>query len=429
MAKKNRGSKNRSTSPANQPKPGQTVINDFGIQIQQVDTTRKDLNKWRTAYEHAISPIRPIRQPLIDLYTNVLLDDHLTSVTKQRRLAVTNTTIVFQKDGNPVDSINLIAKSECFNQLLIHAVDKNLFGYSLIHADFRNDLVELVDRRHVNPIDRIVTANPYDDKGIDYTSGPYKNYYVGVGDPHDLGLLLIAAPLVLIKRGNLSDWAGFNELFGQPMRIGTYDPHMPGNKKQLLDALEQAGALAYIAVPTGSKVEFVDANKTGATTTYDTLYERMEKGLSKLIVGQTMTTEDGSSESQANVHERVAQAIAQDDRQFITRLLNGRVRDMLIAQGFPEAANGEFQFVDEEATISKKDRLAMDLSIHKDVAPIRKEYFEQEYNVEFDPEEEKRRQEEKAKADKQKLVPTQKEDKEKTKLALSFYERFLDFFA
>jgi hypothetical protein len=428
MAKKNRGSKNRNNSPANQPKPGQTVINDFGIQIQQIDTTRKDLNKWRNAYEYAISPIRPVRQPLMDLYTNILLDDHLTSVNKQRRLAVTNSSIVFQNNGNPVDSINNIAKSECFNKLLVYAFDKILWGYSLIHADFRNNLVELVNRSHVNPVDRIVVANPYDDHGIDYTAGPYKHYYVGVGDADDLGLLLIAAPLVLIKRGNLSDWASFNELFGQPMRIGTYDPHMPGNKKQLLDALEQAGALAYIAVPTGSKVEFIDANKTGATTTYDTLYERMEKGLSKLIVGQTMTTDDGSSRSQGEVHEHVAQAIAQDDRLFITRLLNDRVREMLIAQGFPEAANGEFQFVDEEATIKKQDRLTMDLNIHEKVAPIKKEYFEQEYNVEFDEEAARQREEEKAKAEKQKLIPG-KEDKEKTKMALSFYERFLDFFA
>jgi len=428
MAKKNRGFKNRNTSTANQPKPGQTVINDFGIQIQNIDTTRKDLNKWRTAYESAISTVRPIRQPLMDLYTNIVLDDHLTSVMGQRRLSVTNTSIVFQNNGNPVESINQVIASECFNGLLEHVIDHRFYGYSLVHADFRANVVELVNRSHVNPTERIVVQNPYDDKGIDYSTGPYKNYYVGVGKPDDLGLLLIATPLVLIKRGNLSDWAGFNELFGQPMRKGTYDPHMPGNKKQLMDALAQAGALAYIAVPTGSNVEFIEANKSGATDTYDTLYERMEKGMSKLIVGQTMTTEDGSSRSQGEVHERVAQGIARSDRQYVTRLLNGRIREMLIAQGFPEASTGEFQFIDEEETISKKDRLEMDLSIHNAVGPIKKEYFEEEYNVPFDEEAAKIQEEEKQKIAKQTAIPGKK-DPETKKLALSLFDRWLDFFA
>ncbi|TKT89485.1 phage portal protein family protein [Dyadobacter frigoris] len=430
MARKNKGF-NKSASTANsQIKPGQTVINDFSIDIRTVDITRKDLTKWRNAYQSAISIERPNRKALYDIYTDILIDDHLKSVINQRRLAVTNSNIVFQNEGNPVDSINNLLNSEHFDLFLKHALDSRFWGYSLIHADFKNDLFELVPRSHVVPKDGIVVADPYDITGISYTKSPYSYYYIGVGEPDDLGLLLIATILVLIKRGNLSDWAQFNEIFGQPMRKGTYDPHMPGNKTQLLQALEQAGAMSYIAVPNGSNVEFIEANKSGASDTYDGLYEKMEKGLSKLIVGQTMTTEDGSSRSQGEVHERVAQAIAQDDRLFVTKLLNGRVRNMMIAQGFPEAATGEFQFMDEEATIPKDKRLTMDLSIHTQVAPLTIEYFEQEYNVVFDMEALKKREEEKTKAAAQIPVPGKPDPKQndKTKLALSLLDRIQDFF-
>lgn len=398
MAKKKRGSKNSLPNPSNQPKPGQVVINDFGVNIRYVDTTRKDLNKWRNAYQSAIAAVNPNRKELYDLYTDIALDDHLASVMGQRRLAVTNTSIVFQNEGNPVDSINDVINSECFDDLLEHAIDTRFWGHSLIHADFRGNVCELVPRAHVNTLERIVVKDPYDLTGIDYAKPPYASYYAACGKPTDLGLLLIATVLVLVKRGNLSDWAQFNEIFGQPMRKGTYDQNYPGQKEQLLKALEQAGAMSYIAIPSGSEVEFIEANKTGAAETYDTLYERMEKGLSKLIVGQTMTTEDGSSRSQGEVHERVAEAIAKSDRLFMTRFLNGTIRRMLIEQGYSEAATGEFQFVDEEASISKKDRLGMDLQIHSQVAPIKKEYFETEYNIEFDQAEIQKREKEKAQA-------------------------------
>ena len=96
-----------------------------------------------------------------------------------------------------------------------------------------------------------------------------------------------------------------------------------------------------------------------------------------------MTTQNGSSRSQAEVHERVANKIATSDRKFVTRILNTFVKDILIAQGFADAANGEFQFVEEEEQLSKKDRLEMDLKIHSSVGRLKKDYFAKEYNVEF----------------------------------------------
>lgn len=430
MAKKKRGFKKTNT-PAATTNPTKVVYQDFGIQIRHVDTTRKDLDKWRSAYQSAIMLERPSREELYQLYKDIMLDDHLESVIAQRRLAVTNSNIVFQKDGNPVDSVNAVLNSEHFATFIKHCMDRVFYGYSLVYVDFRNDTFQLVPRAHVIPSKRIVVKDPYDDQGIDYSASPYKNYYLGVGEDDDLGLLLIATPLVILKRGNISDWAQFNEIFGQPLRKGSYDPHQPGSKNQLLEAMENTAAMSYVVVPKGADVEFVEANKSGASDTYDKFDDRMEKGISKLIVGQTMTTEDGSSRSQGEVHERVAQAIAQSDRLFITKLFNGRVREMLIAQGFPEAANGEFQFIDEEATISKKDRLTMDIQIHEKVGALKREYFEEEYNVPFDEEAIKKQEEEKAKAAEQIPEPgkgNKKEDPEKVKMALTFFDRFRDFF-
>ncbi len=364
-------------------KPDQTVIQDLRIEIRSVDRTRKDLSNWRHALESAENPNYPTRQLLYDLYEDIVLDDHLRSVMDQRRLAVTTSSIVFRNDDQEVESINKLIDTAHFEKLLELTLDSKFYGYSLIKADFINKKVQLVPRAHVLPSKSMVVAKPYDPEGIVYDQPPYTNQYFGVGEADDLGLILIAAVMVLIKRGDLSDWAQFNEIFGQPTRVGKYDPNSPGQREQLMEALKNAGAFAYLGIPQGAEIEFIEANKSGATDTYASLYDRMEAAISKLIVGQTMTTQNGSSRSQAEVHERVANKIATSDRKFVTRILNTFVKDILIAQGFADAANGEFQFVEEEEQLSKKDRLEMDLKIHSSVGRLKKDYFAKEYNVEF----------------------------------------------
>lgn len=414
---------------AKNPKP---VIQDLRIDIRSVDRSRKDLDKWRQALIAAENILRPTRQLLYDLYEDITLDDHLTSVMDQRRLSVTTSSIVFQKDGKEIKSIQNLVDSECFEHLLEHILDSRFWGYSLIKADFAAERVELVPRPHVLPGKGLVIARPYDMEGIDYTLPPYKNLYLGAGKVSDLGLILIATPLVLIKRGDLSDWAQFNEIFGQPTRVGKYDPNMPGQKEQMQQALKESGAMAYLTIPVGSELEFVEANKSGATDTYSKLYELMDRAISKVIVGQTMTTENGSSKSQAEVHERVSNKISLSDRKFVLRYLNGRLRDMLVAQGFNEAAQGEFQFMDEEEQLSKETRLKMDLDIHSKVGPLKKGYYAEEYNVAFvddsdEPQPAPGPMEEKPKPGEKQ--PAEKPEKKQLKLGLNLLARLNDFFA
>lgn len=361
----------------------QTVVQDFRIDIRSADRSRKDLSKWRQAIQSAENILRPSRDLLYNLYEDIILDDHLVSVMAQRRLSITTSSIVFQNDGKEVDSINKLIETEAFEQMLEHIIDSRFWGYSLIKADFTAKKTELVPRAHVVPTKGLVVTRPSDTEGIDYTKPPFTNLYFTAGKENDLGLILIATPLVLIKRGDLSDWAQFNEIFGQPTRVGKYDPNMPGHREQMQEALKEAGALAYLVIPTGSELEHVEtANKSGAADTYGNLYDRMESGMSKVIVGQTMTTENGSSRSQAEVHERVANKISLSDRKFVKRILNEEVRALLLAQGFAEAAQGEFQFVDEEE-LKKSDMLKMDLDIHRTVGPLKKSYYAENYNVEF----------------------------------------------
>ncbi|MFC5408018.1 DUF935 family protein [Larkinella bovis] len=417
-----------------QAKNANVNIVDNTIQIRTLDRSRKTLDNWKTAMQSAESLLNPNRQLLYNLYADIMLDEHLISVTDQRRLNVTGVTLMFGKDGKENEAIGKLIDTEAFEQLLEHILDSRFFGFSLIQNDFATIIneqpqIKLVPRAHVKPGFGIVVGNPGDMTGIDYTQPPYDTLYTPAGRADDLGLLLAAAPLVLLKRGDVSDWATFNEVFGQPLRVAYYNPMDPTQKPLLEKGMAEMGSMAYMILPDGAKVEFPTTYQTAAADTYERFANRMDKAISKLIVGQTMTTEDGSSRSQSEVHERTAGKIAQSDRRFALRILNSRIKPALIAQGYPVGEGEAFSFVEEEERLSKKDRLEMDIKIHKEVAPIKVDYFAQEYNVPIDEEALSNRQQQALQTTEEEPEDEEKPEKPKKvkQSAVDEFGRFMQF--
>lgn len=368
---------------ARKPASQKIEIVDKSITVRSIDRSKKTLDSWRVALIAAESVVQPVRQRLYDIYAEVYLDEHLRSVIDQRRLALTRTRLTFKRNGEEVDAITALIGKRFFRQALRHIVDARFWGYSLIMIDFAGHQTKLVSRPHVLPHTHLVAPTPYDTTGIDYTAAPYDTLYMDVGEEDDLGLLISACPLVLLKRGDVLDWATFNELYGQPLRKGTYNPLDPAQKTQLEQALASMGSVAHVVVPEGAKIEFVESGqKAGAAQTFEGLASRCDKGLSKLFVGQTMTTEDGASKSQGEVHERVADSIAKDDQDHVLGYLNEQGLAMLAAQGF-DVAGGQFEFIEEEADIPKDKQLEMDISIHTKVGRLKKAFFQENYNVDF----------------------------------------------
>jgi hypothetical protein len=83
-------------------------------------------------------------------------------------------------------------------------------------------------------------------------------------------------------------------------------------------------------------VELIEAARSG-TADYEALYERMDKAISKVVLSQTMTTDDGSSRAQAQVHQGVADHVIKSDADLLCESFNrGPVR-WLTAWKFPNA--------------------------------------------------------------------------------------------
>lgn len=89
------------------------------------------------------------------------------------------------------------------------------------------------------------------------------------------------------------------------------------------------------------KIEFEEiANAAGGAELFERLAEWLDKQISKAVLGQTMTTDDGSSQSQANVHNEVRMDILRADAKQLAATLNRLVRNLALPWGGNYALEG-----------------------------------------------------------------------------------------
>lgn len=385
----------KSKKPEEKKKIG---LESYNITVLPVDRSMKSLQSWHQAIQAAEDIYVPVRKPLHDLYKNVVLDTHLTGVMdNQRMVSITNLPwMCADGNGKIIPEITKVCDTTYFEKKLRYILESTFHGHSLIQCDWNARQIDLVPRANVNPVHKLVLPNALNPlQGIAYNEPPYTHLTIEVGEPDALGLLLKVAPWTILKRGDVGDWATFCEIFGMPLRVGYYDSSSPGNQKQVENSLKNMGAAGWLVLPDGSKVEFPTAGSTQGNDVYERFLRVCDEQISKAIVAQTMTSENGSSKAQGTVHLEVQKALFDSDRKLVERVLNEQLIPLLIAQGVSVPEGAQFKAAEEMQKLTATQRLDMDLRIHKEVGPLPKSYFAEEYDVEFlDPSDEEQQTEE-----------------------------------
>lgn len=144
------------------------------------------------------------------------------------------------------------------------------------------------------------------------------------GIPIRGGLARLVAVAYMCKAFSLKDWMRYAELYGMPLRIGRYGPGAkPDDIAVLRRAVAQLAADAAAILPKDMLIDFQEiANSTGGAELFEKLAEWLDKQISKAVLGQTMTTDDGSSQSQATVHNDVRLDILKADAKQLAATLN-----------------------------------------------------------------------------------------------------------
>lgn len=300
---------------------------------------RQDIGRWRNAMVLAENEEYPNRWQLYQLYEDLLLDNHLASLISTRKQYVMASSFSVVKQGEEeVEEVMDLFQQPWFFDLLSFSMDAIFYGHSLIELGYFGlmgfEEVSLVPRQNVIP-ERGEIKLEYNQREGDfsYRSSAHQRSLVEVGGSRDLGLLAKAAPNVLWKKIAQSSWSEFAELFGMPLRLGHTSMSDMERVNQMEQMLQQMGSASYAIFDESEQVEFVESKKPDAWQVFDKLVERCNMELSKLILGQTMTSDSGSSQAQANVHMEVLQTYTESDKRKLAAMVNHQLIPIMAHRG------------------------------------------------------------------------------------------------
>lgn len=148
-----------------------------------------------------------------------------------------------------------------------------------------------------------------------------------MGIPIRRGVARPAAWAYLIQTFGLQDWSAFAEIYGIPFRVGRYHSAASENdKRTLLRAVSMIANDGAAIIPQGMDFEFHEVTGTRGEAVFGGLLDYIDKQISKLVVGQTMTSDDGSSLGQAKIHNEVRLDILRADGKQLASTIN---RDLI----------------------------------------------------------------------------------------------------
>ncbi len=352
--------------------------------------SKNDIEDWRRAWQSAIDPRHPSRQKLYDIYRDAMTDSHLSGCIQQRVGFVMSRSFKFvDENGEVAKAARHLFDHSWFKNLCRLCLESIWYGHSLIelgdvitdgdgHPAFSG--VSLIPRKHVVPEKgRVVQRVGMNwETGIEYRERPWRDWLIEAGRPDDLGLLLKAALHTIPKKHAMSFWDCFAEVFGMPWRIVRTTTRDPKEFQRLQDMIYNGGANQGVVTGMETEIQFVESGKGDAFNVYDKRIDRANSEISKLVIGQTMTIEDGSSLSQSQTHLQVFMNLVESDRDMLRDIINNQLIPLMVMHGFP-VRGLRFEW-DDAVDYTPEQQVAYETMI-ADRYEVDPSYFADKYNM------------------------------------------------
>lgn len=226
-------------------------------------------------------------------------------------------TIVF--DRASADCTDGIAKGFAAIELMWEYQDRLL---KPVECEFRDPRFFQFDRKSLREL-RLAVDGDFDGEELPGAKFIIHTPRSKAGIPIRSGLARSAGWGFLIQSFALKDWAAFSEIYGVPLRVGRYGPEASNEQKKiLLRAVRDIANDAAAIVPRGTDIEFHKVEGQHGAAVFGELIDYIDRQVSKLVLGQTMTSDDGSSMAQAMVHNEVRLDLLKADCEQLAHTMN-----------------------------------------------------------------------------------------------------------
>lgn len=126
----------------------------------------------------------------------------------------------------------------------------------------------------------------------------------------------------LFKRNGIRFWNIFLDKFSVPTAKGTYPRgSSAADRDKLLAAIAAIANDSGFAIPEGMDVELLQLAQTGAD--FGAACRYFDGAIAKVVLSQTMTTDNGSSRAQGEVHADVKLEVVKADADLLSDSFNG----------------------------------------------------------------------------------------------------------
>jgi phage gp29-like protein len=292
------------------------------------------------------------------VYREMLRDDQIASAFQQRRSAVTSTE--WEVMPGAEDSASKEAAEDLAEQIRglrwDEITDRMLYGIYYGHAigecmwesaGPRYRLANVLVRRasrfryHQDGGLYLLTANnPQgermpEQKFWTFTAGGETN-----DDPYGIGLAHYLYWPALFKRNDIKFWMIFLERYAQPTPLAKAPRAMtetPAERTKLLQMLAAIQTDSGVVVPDSVAIDFIQIARSG-TADYETLHARMNAAITKIILSQTLTSEDTGGQYKADVQYTVRQEVIKADADALSASFNAGPATWITRWNYGDAA-------------------------------------------------------------------------------------------
>lgn len=351
------------------------IERNLNMSLAPVDKPRFVQNAmlWRNAIREAERAVLPQRYLMQLQYMDTVLDAHTKACLNTReglQFERLGKAIVCDNNGNVNKEWTAYFQKPWFRRWVKYVLEAKWFGYSLISmgdiidGQFKNGEggIVMIPRTHISPDRLCVQTVPQSTTGPQFLEEPYikTHMYIATSDQHALtacgyGLLYEVTLLAIGIRDNLQFNQQFLEIFGMPFRWIQTDRTDAANLNHLEAGLALMGSLGYMIVNKDEEIHFEDTSKGSGFKGYGDLEMRIEKKISKIILGHSdaidsagKTPQQNSSTGMGSSPQALALArIEAEDGDFLSEIINERLFEFMRMNGINIPRNLEYRFTND----------------------------------------------------------------------------------
>lgn len=331
---------------------------------QTMAISAKEIKDWINAIMSATDPLNPRRGDLMRFYQNCKSDLHLVSCIDTRILPIQCAAFKLVDANNNEDTeAHKLLEKPWYLELVRLICEYTYEGTKLIEIfelNEKGELKEVTEIPQSNFIakDGIIINEEWDNNGVSYKEGVYKDYYFQVGNDWNLGVLSQTAMIVLAKKLGLGSWMSYIDKFGVPPIFAITERMDTTRRDELYEMLENFRMNHFMVLQGKEKIEIPNNYSVDAYNSFKELAELCNSEISKRILGGTGTMDEKSFVGAVEIHKQMLKYRNQVDKLLFKFYFNEEVKPRLVklSSVYAPLANLTFEF-DETETLSLKEIL------------------------------------------------------------------------